>query len=130
LILDSSPVVAALFREQGYRRFEQAMDDADLLAIGAPTLLEVNMVIAGAFGEHGRMLVSQFIDERGVLRIPFADRHAGVASEAFVRFGKGRHPAALNLGDCLTYATAQIADEPLLFVGDDFSRTDLTPALA
>jgi ribonuclease VapC len=130
LILDSSPVVAALFREQGYRRFEQAMEDADTLAIGAPTLLEVNMVVVGASGRRGGLLVARFMDERGIMRIPFADRHASVASEAFVRFGKGRHPAALNLGDCLTYATARIADEPLLFVGDDFARTDLTPALA
>ena len=130
MILDSSPVVAVLFREQGHRRFAEAMDAADVLAIGAPTLLETNMVMVGALGPRGGSLVAQFVEEREVVRIPFADRHASVASEAFVRFGKGRHPAALNLGDCLTYASAQIAREPLLFVGDDFAKTDLTPALA
>ncbi len=61
--------------------------------------------------------------------VPFEAAHARAAREAFDRFGRGRHPAALNFGDCLTYATARVAGMPLLFVGDDFARTDLEPAM-
>jgi ribonuclease VapC len=60
--------------------------------------------------------------------IPFSEEDSRLALQAFLRFGKGRHPAALNFGDCLAYATALIANQPLLFVGDDFSQTDLTAA--
>jgi ribonuclease VapC len=130
LILDSSAVVAVLLRETGHRQLAEKMDGADILAMGAPTLLETGMVMIGAFDLHGRALVARFLEEREVVVIPFGERHGSVASEAFIRYGKGRHPAALNYGDCMTYATVSLADEPLLFVGDDFARTDLTPALA
>jgi ribonuclease VapC len=60
--------------------------------------------------------------------IPFTEDHWRLAVEAYVRFGKGRHAAALNFGDCLTYAIARLAEQPLLFVGGDFAKTDLTPA--
>jgi ribonuclease VapC len=59
--------------------------------------------------------------------IPFDDRHWSVAAEAFIRYGKGRHPARLNYGDCMAYATAKVAGAPLLFVGDDFAKTDIVP---
>jgi len=60
---------------------------------------------------------------------PFNGRHSELAALAFLRYGKGRHPARLNYGDCMTYATARLADEPLLFVGEDFSKTDLRVAV-
>jgi ribonuclease VapC len=128
LILDSSAIVSVLFREEGHHEVGAAIDDADLLAIGAPTLLETGMVVIGAFGLHGRSLLARFLEEKEVLVIPFGDRHGSVASEAFIRYGKGRHPAALNYGDCMTYAVASLADEPLLFVGEDFAKTDLIAA--
>jgi ribonuclease VapC len=130
LILDSSAVVAVLFREQGHRRLAEAMDRADAIAIGAPTLVEIGLVMVGAFGLHGRALIARFLEEREVVVVPFDDRHWMVASDAFVRYGKGRHPASLNYGDCMTYATARLSGAPLLFIGDDFAKTDLTPALA
>ena len=65
------------------------------------------------------------MEERSVLVIAFGPLHWPVAIEAFLKFGKGRHPAALNLADCMSYATAQVAGEPLLCIGNDFAQTDL-----
>jgi ribonuclease VapC len=129
LILDSSAVIAVLFREKRYDRLKEAMAAADALAIGAPTLFETGMVAAGRLDLRGRALVAQFLERWNVVVVPFGDRHERAALEAFLRYGKGRHPAALNYGDCMAYATAKIADVPLLFTGNDFAQTDLTPAL-
>lgn len=130
MILDSSAVLAVLFEEDGNERIIEAMHDADVLAIGAPTMVETGMVAVRAFDLHGRALVSQFLERWSVVVTPFGSRHWQVAGDAFIRFGKGRHPARLNLGDCMTYATASVAELPLLFVGDDFAKTDLIPALS
>jgi ribonuclease VapC len=128
VILDSSPVVSVLLRETGHEDLERKMREADVLAIGAPTLLEANMVIFGARGEPGRVAVARFRASLDVVVVPFGTRHEEVATEAFLRFGKGHHPAALNYGDCMTYATARVADEPLLFIGNDFAQTDIEAA--
>ena len=130
MILDSSAVLSVLFREKTHAQVEGALDSAELISIGAPTLFEATMVAAARFDLHGRALVSQFMARWDVAVAPFDARHANVALEAFVRFGKGRHPARLNLGDCMTYATASVAELPLLFVGDDFAKTDVVPALS
>lgn len=128
MILDSSAVVAAIQGEPDRLELEKKMFDADILAIGAPTLIETEIVMVRANGESGRDAVSSFREKMDLVVIPFDEQHSDVAAEAFVRFGKGRHPAALNYGDCMTYATAQLAGRPLLFKGDDFSRTDLDAA--
>lgn len=129
MILDSSSVLAILFEEEGHEHVVAALEEAKVIAIGAPTLVETGMVAMKVFGLRGRSLVSQFLESWDVVVVPFGDRHARTALDAFIRYGKGRHPARLNLGDCMSYATASITDEPLLFVGDDFAQTDLTPAL-
>lgn len=129
MILDSSAVIAVIFREKRYERLEEAMVAADILAIGAPTLFETGMVAVGRLDLRGRALVAQFVERWNVVATPFDGKHFQVALEAFLRYGKGRHPAALNLGDCMTYATAQVAEMPLLFTGNDFAQTDLTSAL-
>lgn len=100
----------------------------DTVAIGAPTLFETGMVMIGKMGGSGRGLVAQFLENFEVVVIPFGDAHWRAATEAFGRYGKGRHRAALNYGDCMTYATARIAQKPLLFVGDDFAQTDIEAA--
>jgi ribonuclease VapC len=86
------------------------------------------MVMIGAFDLHGRALLARFREEKEIVVIPFDERHWSLAAEAFIRFGKGRHPAALNYGDCMTYATARRAGAPLLYVGDDFAKTDISAA--
>jgi ribonuclease VapC len=130
LILDSSAVLAVLFEEEGHERVVETLEEADVVGIGAPTLVETGIVAVKVFDLHGRALVSQFLGRWSVIVVPFGDRHERAALDAFIRYGKGRHSARLNLGDCMSYATASIAGEPLLFVGNDFAQTDLTPALA
>ena len=87
-------------------------------------ILDTSAVIAVIRREQG----ASDLEEREVVSVPFERRHWRAAQDAFVRFGKSRHPAGLNLGDCMSYATASVAGEPLLFTGNDFARTDIAPA--
>ncbi len=125
MIVDSSAVIAVLLREPGYERLEQQLASAGRAGIGTPTLAETGIVLSARLGIGGRTLLSRFIEESELVAVPFGEPHWSVAIEAFTRFGKGRHAAALNFGDCMTYATASLADEPLLCTGDDFAKTDL-----
>lgn len=130
MILDSSAVIAVLFREKRHERLKEAMAGAGTLAIGAPTLFETGMVATGYFDHpQGRTLVSEFLQDLEVEVVPFDARHWRAAIDAFARYGKGRHPAALNYGDCMSYASARLAGMPLLFTGADFSQTDVEPAI-
>jgi ribonuclease VapC len=100
----------------------------DACAIGAPTLAETGLVLTAKIGKKASNILSRFLQETGMSVVPFAEEHWRVAVDAYARFGKGRHAAGLNFGDCLTYAVARLAERPLLFVGKDFTRTDLTAA--
>lgn len=126
MILDSSAILEVLFRGPEHAEVLARMRAAEVLAAGAPTLAETGIVLHARLGEASRGLLERFLDEFGVAEIPFGEVHWREAVEAFRRFGRGRHPAGLNLGDCLTYAAAHLAGEPLLFVGEDFARTDVT----
>lgn len=119
-----------ILREKDYSRLVEVIEAATDLAIGAPTLVEVDNVIAGRFEHDDGALVAAFLEDNRVEVISFDERHRSVAREARIRYGKGRHPAKLNYGDCMTYAIARLAGLPLLFVGEDFSKTDLPPATA
>lgn len=100
-----------------------------MTAIGAPTVFEAGMVAVGRFGPGGAHLVDEFLAEWGIQVLPFDARHWRAAAAAFARFGRARrHPARLDYGDCMTYATARLAARPLLFTGEDFARTDLAIA--
>lgn len=128
VMFDSSAVLAILKEEPGHRQLHSKLEKADDLAIGAPTLFETAMVAIGRFRGEGEALVEQFLDDWKVDVLPFGEGHWHIADDAFARFGKGRHPAALNYGDCMAYASARLAGMPLLFVGNDFARTDIAPA--
>lgn len=125
MILDTSAIVTVLREEVGSQRVADEMAVAPSIAVGAPTLVESAMVLTARLGLAGRTLLSRLMEEKDVAILSFTDQHWVAGFEAFHRFGKGRHPAALNFGDCLTYATARLAREPLLCIGDDFARTDL-----
>ena len=125
MIIDSSAIIAMINREPENDALERALVTAGEPKIGAATRSEAGIVLIAKFGMRGKSLYERFLQEWGVATIPFDQRHAEVAIDAFQRFGKGRHSAKLNLGDCCTYATARIAREPLLCVGNDFSQTDL-----
>jgi len=127
MIVDTSAILAVLFRESEHERLIDKLLRADNNGVGAPTLVEVSLVLTGRLGPSQGM-VDRFVQEFGVTVIPFGEAHWRTAADAFVRFGKGRHPAALNLGDCQSYAVAKLAQQPLLFVGNDFTQTDLIAA--
>jgi ribonuclease VapC len=128
LILDSSAIIAVLREEADGARVIAAIESASEVGLGAPTAVECSQVLVGRYGVVGRLMLSRFIQANRVISVPFDERHWSMAADAYIRYGKGRHPARLNYGDCMTYATAKVADSPLLFVGNDFSRTDIAVA--
>ncbi|HEU4392373.1 MAG TPA: type II toxin-antitoxin system VapC family toxin [Solirubrobacterales bacterium] len=128
MILDTSAIVAVIRDEPGRRRLVEAMAGAAEVGAGTPTLTEASVVMVRRYGPAGRLTLARFLEENAVISVPFGDHHWSVATEAFIRYGKGRHPAALNYGDCMTYATAKVAGVPLLFTGNDFAKTDLVSA--
>jgi ribonuclease VapC len=125
VILDSSAVIAMLLREPGWEALTERVSQSPQPAIGAATLAETGAVSTARLGITGQTLLERFLVEANLSVIPFTAEHARTAVDAFQRSGRGRHPAALNFGDCLTYATALVAAEPLLCVGNDFPQTDL-----
>lgn len=128
MILDTSAILAVLFKEPGHERVIEKLLAPGKRGVGTPTLAEAGLVLTGRIEADGETLLSGFLRQLEVIPVPFGDLHWKAAVDAFRRFGKGRHPASLNFGDCLSYATAKLADRPLLFVGDDFSKTDLEAA--
>ena len=112
----------------GHEAILEKMLAADETAIGAPTLAETAIVVSARLGTDARPLLSRFLREGAIETLPFGEAQFGVAVGAWLRFGRGRHQARLNVGDCLAYATARLAGRPLLCVGDDFARSDLTLA--
>ena len=128
MILDSSAVISILCREPGYEALIVKLREAETLGVGAPTLAEIGLVLQGRFQLDAHSILHRFLRDFEVIIIPFGELHWLEAVDAFRRFGRGHHPAALNFGDCLSYATALLAGQPLLFVGDDFSKTDISRA--
>jgi ribonuclease VapC len=125
MIIDSSAVLALIGREPGYERIVHEIAASPETRIGAPTRLETGIVLTARLGSRGKTVLARFLQENAIRTVAFDEEHAAVALNAYSRFGKGRHPAALNFGDCCAYATASIAGEQLLCVGNDFRQTDL-----
>ena len=128
MTLDSSALVAVLFAETGYLELVDRILSAGEVRVGAPTLVEASLVLTGRRGARARGEVERLIAELGVTVVPFGDAEWRLAVAAFTKFGRGRHPAALNFGDCLAYATAMSLGDSLLFVGGEFARTDVPAA--
>ena len=124
MILDSSALVAIVLREPAAERLLQRMRDASFLAIGAATLLETCIVLSARLNDDARGLLARVLQESGITVVDVTEAHFGVAMDAWLRYGKGRHPASLNFGDCMSYAISVVAGAPLLCVGDDFPQTD------
>ncbi len=125
MVLDSSAILAVIFAEQGHQSVLRRMGEARFLAVGAPTLVETALVLSSRLRQDATALLNEFVREAEVEIVPFEPEHYQAAADAFDRYGKGRHRAALNFADCLTYAVAHVAGMPLLFTGKDFSQTDL-----
>lgn len=128
MILDTSAILTILFEEVGHEDLLRKILAVERKGVAAPTLLEGSMVLARKHGLAAPGILDRWVRQFDVSVIPFGDVHWRAAADAFARFGKGRHPAALNFGDCMSYATAKLADRPLLYVGEDFGRTDVLPA--
>jgi len=128
MVLDSSAIVAIHLREPGHERLIERIDDAEVVVVGVPTLLESVMVLTARLGHDARPMLFAFLRRLEAEVVPFNQEHMDAAATAFIRFGKGRHPAALNFGDCMSYAVASVAGMPLLFTGEDFKRTDIAQA--
>lgn len=125
MILDSSAIIAIIFQEPGYEAVLEKLGTAVEVGIGAPTLVECSIVLSARLNRDARGLLARFLEEANVTIIPFTDAYYGTATGAWLKYGKGRHPAELNFGDCLAYAVAKLTAVPLLCVGDDFPQTDL-----
>lgn len=129
MIVDTSALVAIVVREPGYETIiEKLAAPATIAGIGTPTIAELGIVVSARLRTDATGIIAELLDHLDIAAVPFGDAHWRAAVDAFWRFGRGRHPAGLNLGDCLTYAVARLANEPLLFVGEDFAATDLAIA--
>jgi ribonuclease VapC len=128
VIVDTSALLAIFFDEPERGELVGKIGAADVVGVGAPTLAEAGIVIAARLGEAGPRLLTELVDQAQMVVVPFDEPHWRAAADAWLRFGRGRHEAALNFGDCLAYATARVAGRPLLFKGDDFTKTDLARA--
>jgi len=125
VIVDSSALVAIVFREPDYESLLGKLGEADGAGIATPTLLETGIVLSARLRQDARPVLYRLLQEAAIDEVPFGPDHWREAVGAYLRFGKGRHRAALNFGDCISYATAKLADVPLLCVGQDFPLTDL-----
>jgi ribonuclease VapC len=126
VVIDTSAVIAILQGEAAAGRLIAAMEGAGARRISAASLVEAGIVLQARYGDHGERELDLLVQRARIDVIPVTDDHAGIARSGFRRFGKGRHPAALNFGDCFSYALAIALGEALLFVGTDFDRTDVT----
>lgn len=125
MILDSSAIVAIVLDEPERAELLEKLDAAALVAVGAPTLVEAAIVLTARMGHTGAGALEAFLGAADVIIIEFSVDHWREAATAWSRYGRGRHDAGLNFGDCLAYAVARSTGFPLLAKGDDFPRTDL-----
>jgi ribonuclease VapC len=125
VILDSSAILAILFREPRFDTFVEKLASASTAGVGAPTLAETGIVLSARLGADSKRALSLFLIETELTIISFGEAHWRSAMDAYRRYGKGHHRAGLNFGDCLTYAVAKLAGQPLLCAGADFAKTDL-----
>lgn len=125
MVVDSSVLVAILLAEHDAPVYARAIEGAERRLISTVSMLEVSIVMARRKGQNGLDSLRDAVADAGIEAVAFTEAHRRAAQSAYERFGKGRHPARLNLGDCCAYALAKTLDQPLLFKGRDFARTDI-----
>lgn len=131
IAIDTSALIAIFRQEAEAEAFLKAIVAAPARSISALSVLETAMVMTGGAREPATFQpLDDFLLEAGIQIVPLDGAQAYIARDAFLRYGKGRHPAALNLGDCAAYALAKAKRAPLLFKGADFAHTDIIPAVA
>lgn len=128
MVIDASAVLAIFFREPEARVMAEAIADAPVRRMSAAGWLECAIRLDNA-ADGASLDLEEFVRDAVIMVEPVTPEQARIARQAHRRFGKGRHPARLNFGDCLAYALAADRDETLLFKGEDFGLTDAVPAL-
>jgi ribonuclease VapC len=130
IAIDSSALVAILKHEPDALLFAETIGAEDAVILSAVNCFETSMVLAGRFhGEKPWQLLDALLTRARIEIVPFDAEQASLAREAFLKYGKGRHPAGLNFGDCAAYALAKSKGVPLLYKGADFGKTDVISAL-
>lgn len=128
MVIDTSAVAAILFGEPDAEAIAARIAADPVRLISAATALECGIVIESEYGEEGARELDLLLLRCAIEVIPFNAEQLAVARHAYRTFGKGRHPAALNYGDCFSYALSKTSGEPLLFKGQDFAETDIRAA--
>jgi len=129
VIVDSSALLAILFREAGFEKYDTAIADAPACRISAAGFVEVSIIVESRGGDRALRQCDLLFRDAGISIEPVTEEQAHLARQAYSDYGKGRHPAGLNFGDCFSYALAKCTGEPLLFKGEDFRQTDVRSAL-
>lgn len=129
MVVDSSALVAILLGEPDAEQFAAALGTAPVRLLSAVTRVELSFVIEGRKGEAGRADLDQLLRDGAFEIVSVTAQHAEIAIDAFRQYGRGRHRAGLNIGDCFSYALAAASGLPLLFKGGDFTHTDIPAAL-
>jgi ribonuclease VapC len=129
MVIDTSALMAILMGEPDAERYAAALVAAPRLRMAAPTWLEAVVVATARRGPGGHAYLVELLQRLQVTVVAFDEVLADIAYAGWLRYGRGRHPAGLNFGDCIAYALARQLREPLLFKGEDFSRTDVLAAL-
>jgi ribonuclease VapC len=125
MVVDTSALLAVLCDEPERRSFNEAIEEAESVALSLASFVETSIVLEVRFGAEGIRDLDHFLNLAGVEIREVDAEQAYVARRAFTEFGKGRHPAGLNFGDCFSYALAKARGERLLFKGNDFAKTDI-----
>jgi ribonuclease VapC len=128
VIVDTSAIIAILYGEPERVQLAAAIHDADICRISVANFVELSMVVESQLGPEAERQIDAFFRRTGIVMEPVTVEHGHLARQAFLDFGKGRHKAGLNFGDCFAYALAKATGEPLLFKGNDFTRTDIDVA--
>lgn len=129
MIVDTSAVMAILLNETEAEDFAELILKSDDCIISAVSFVEASIIAESNGGDGGVRQLDAFLRTAEISIEPLTQEQAFAAREAYSDFGKGRHSAGLNLGDCFSYALAKVSGEPLLFKGKDFRKTDITPAI-
>jgi ribonuclease VapC len=127
MVIDTSAIVAILFGEPEAEIFAEAIERDAVRLISAASVLAAAIVVESELGDAGARELDLLLYKAGITVAPFSPDHLAAARHAFRVFGKGRHAAALNFGDCFSYALSKSTGEPLLFKSEDFLQTDVTP---
>jgi ribonuclease VapC len=127
IVADTSAVIAMMLKEPGHERLADLIARSEACIISSVTMVEITMVISRSVRD-AKTTVEMYLQQTGISVCSADAAHAELAQYAFLTYGKGRHPARLNCGDCFSYAAAKALNAPLLYIGDDFVKTDIRPA--